>query len=115
MNILILGANGFIGSHLSEAILKQTSWHVYAIDLAQDKLNNCLEHERFHFMQGDITREKEWVTQHIKKCDVVLPLVAIATPASYVQNPLRVFELDFEANLDVIRQCQRMQKHLVFP
>ena len=46
-----------------------------------------------------------WIEKHIQKCDVVLPLVAIATPATYVQNPIKVFELDFEANLAVIRLC----------
>ena len=115
MNILILGANGFIGSHLSEAILTQTNWSVYAIDLAQDKLDKCLSHERFHFFTGDMIKQKEWVTEHIKKSDVVLPLVAIATPAAYVQNPLSVFELDFEANLAVIRQCVEFNKRIIFP
>ena len=33
----------------------------------------------------------------------MLPLVAIATPATYVREPLRVFELDFEANLPIVR------------
>ncbi len=115
MNILILGANGFIGSHLSEAILTQTDWSVFAIDLAQDKLDQCLSNERFHFFSGDMIKQKEWVTEHIKKCDVVLPLVAIATPAAYVQNPLSVFELDFEANLAVIRQCVEFKKRIIFP
>lgn len=115
MRVLILGANGFIGSHLSEAILAKTNWFIDAIDLAHDKIENCLAHERFHFMQGDITLKKDWVTQHIESCDVVLPLVAIATPATYVQNPLRVFELDFEANLDIIRQCVQFKKRVIFP
>jgi nucleoside-diphosphate-sugar epimerase len=115
MNILILGANGFIGSHLSEAILEQTGWNIFAIDLAQDKLENCLSHPAFHFFLGDIIRNKDWVTEHIKKCNVVLPLVAIANPAAYVQDPLSVFELDFEANLDVVRQCVKFKKCLVFP
>ena len=88
MNILILGANGFIGSHLSEEILAKTDWHVYAMDLTQDKLADCLNHPHFHFTAGDITKQKEWVDEHIQKCDVVLPLVAIATPAMYVQEPL---------------------------
>src|SRR5258708_781049 len=99
MNILILGANGFIGNSLSEAILKHTDWHVYGMDLANDKLDPCLGQAHFHFTQGDITRQKDWVSEHIKKCGVILPLAAIATPATYVQDPLRVFELDFEANL----------------
>jgi nucleoside-diphosphate-sugar epimerase len=115
MKILILGANGFIGSNLSEAILAQTDWHIYAMDMAQDKLADCLQHERFHFFSGDMTIEKEWVTERIQECDVVLPLVAIATPAVYVQEPLRVFELDFEANLAIIRQCVKYHKRIIFP
>jgi nucleoside-diphosphate-sugar epimerase len=115
MNILILGANGFIGSHLSEMILAKTNWQVYAMDLSQDKLANCLNHERLHFFTGDITKEKKWINEHIALCDVVLPLVAVATPALYVQDPLRVFELDFEANLEIVRQCAELQKRVIFP
>jgi nucleoside-diphosphate-sugar epimerase len=115
MNILILGANGFIGSHLSEAILAKTDWQIYAMDLTQDKLINCLHDERFHFEIGDMTKQKEWIRDRIKACDVVLPLVAVATPALYVQDPLRVFELDFEANLDVVRLCAEYGKRVVFP
>ena len=67
---------------------------------------------RFHFVEGDISINQEWVEYHIKKCDVVLPLVAIANPAQYVHDPLRVFELDFEANLAVVRQCVSYRKRL---
>jgi len=115
MKILILGANGFIGSHLSETILAKTDWQIDAMDLMQDKISHCLSHPRFNFALGDMTKQKEWIRDHIQTSDVVLPLVAVATPALYVQDPLRVFELDFEANLDVVRQCVEQQKHVVFP
>jgi nucleoside-diphosphate-sugar epimerase len=46
---------------------------------------------------------------------VLLPLVAIATPATYVREPLRVFELDFEANLPIVRAAVRHRKRLIFP
>ncbi len=115
ITILILGANGFIGSHLSETILAKKDWEIYAMDLSQDKISACLSHPRFHFTEGDMTKQKEWIREHIQKCDVVLPLVAVATPALYVQDPLRVFELDFEANLDIVRQCAEMKKRIVFP
>ncbi len=115
LTVLILGANGFIGSHLSEAILAQTDWKIHALDMAQDKLENCLGHERFNFIVGDMTVEKDWVAEHIQKSDVILPLVAIATPAVYVKEPLRVFELDFEANLTIVRQCVEFKKRLLFP
>lgn len=115
LKILILGVNGFIGSHLSETILKTTDWEVYGMDLASDKLGTSIDNPRFHFVEGDITINKEWIEYHVRKCDVVLPLVAIATPAIYVSDPLRVFELDFEANLAIVRYCVRYNKRVVFP
>jgi UDP-4-amino-4-deoxy-L-arabinose formyltransferase/UDP-glucuronic acid dehydrogenase (UDP-4-keto-hexauronic acid decarboxylating) len=115
MKVLILGVNGFIGSHLVGRILRDTNWEVYGMDLGTHKITEHLNHDRFHFVEGDITISKEWIEYHVKKCDVVLPLVAIATPKMYVQNPLRVFELDFEENLRVVRQCVKYKKRIVFP
>ena len=115
IKVLILGVNGFIGNSLTERILRDTDWEVYGMDMSQDKLDQCLGNKRFHFVEGDITINKEWIEYHVKKCDVVLPLVAIATPATYVIDPLRVFELDFEANLDIVRMCVRYKKRVLFP
>jgi nucleoside-diphosphate-sugar epimerase len=113
--ILILGVNGFIGHHLSQRIIANTNWDVYGMDMQTERVADLLPHPRFHFFEGDITINKEWIAYHIKKCDTVLPLVAIATPATYVREPLRVFELDFEANLPIVRACVEHRKHLVFP
>ncbi|MEI7531489.1 MAG: bifunctional UDP-4-keto-pentose/UDP-xylose synthase [Betaproteobacteria bacterium] len=113
--ILILGVNGFIGHHLSKRILETTDWDVYGMDMQSDRLGEMVNHPRMHFFEGDITINKEWVEYHIKKCDVILPLVAIATPATYVKQPLKVFELDFEANLPIVRSAHKYGKHLVFP
>jgi nucleoside-diphosphate-sugar epimerase len=115
MKVLILGVNGFIGHHLSRRIIDTTDWHVYGMDMQADRVRSLLDHERFHFFEGDITINREWVEYHVKKCDVVLPLVAIATPATYVKDPLAVFELDFEANLPIIRACVRYRKRVLFP
>jgi len=113
--VVILGANGFIGSALTAAILRTRDWEVYGIDLSDHKLGSLCSSPRFRFVEGDITINREWVEYHIKKSDVVVPLVAIANPAQYVTEPLRVFELDFEANLEVVRQCVKYRKRLVFP
>lgn len=113
--VLILGVNGFIGHHLSQAILRSTDWDIYGMDMQTDRITDLLAAPRFHFFEGDITINREWIEYHVKKCDVVLPLVAIATPATYVREPLRVFELDFEANLPIVRACVRYRKRIVFP
>jgi len=115
MNLLILGVNGFIGHHLSKRVLETTDWHVYGMDMSTSRLGDLLPNPRFHFFEGDITINREWVEYHIRKCDSVLPLVAIATPATYVKEPLRVFELDFEANLPIVRACVKHRKRVIFP
>jgi nucleoside-diphosphate-sugar epimerase len=115
LKVLILGANGFIGSSLTHAILQKKDWEVYGLDVGNHKLGNCLGHDRFTFVEGDVTISREWIEYHVKKCDAVLPLVAIANPAQYVKDPLRVFELDFEANLAVVRQAAKYRKRIIFP
>ncbi|MEO1765950.1 bifunctional UDP-4-keto-pentose/UDP-xylose synthase [Thiobacter aerophilum] len=113
--ILILGVNGFIGHHLSKRIIENTEWEVYGMDMMSDRVADLLDNPRFRFFEGDITINREWIEYHIRKCDTVIPLVAIATPATYVREPLRVFELDFEANLPIVRQCVKYNKRIIFP
>jgi nucleoside-diphosphate-sugar epimerase len=113
--VCILGVNGFIGHHLSNRILAETDWDVYGMDMSADRVGELMRNPRFHFFEGDITINREWIEYHVRKCDVILPLVAIATPATYVQEPLKVFELDFEANLPIVRSCVKYGKRVLFP
>src|SRR3954452_7271123 len=88
--VLILGVNGFISHHLSKRILETTDWEDYGMDMSTDRITALLAHPPMHFFEVDITTNKEWVESHVKKCDVILPLVAIATPSTYVKQPLKV-------------------------
>lgn len=113
--VLILGVNGFIGNHLTERLLASGKFEVYGMDMANSAIQRLLGHPDFHFVEGDISIHSEWLQYHIKKCDIVLPLVAIATPREYTKNPLRVFELDFEENLKIVRDCVHYKKRVIFP
>lgn len=115
MKILILGINGFIGASLAPKILAETKAEIYGLDLAQDKIAPCLSDQRLHFKLGNVFQEKTWIEETLQKCDVVLPLVAIANPAIYVTDPLRVFELDFESNLEIVKLCVKHKKRIIFP
>ena len=113
--VLILGVNGFIGNALSEKLLADGGFEVHGMDLYNDKISRLMEHKQFFFEEGDISIHREWIEYHVRKCDVVLPLVAIATPKEYVRNPLRVFSLDFEENLRIVRYCAKYGKRIIFP
>jgi UDP-4-amino-4-deoxy-L-arabinose formyltransferase/UDP-glucuronic acid dehydrogenase (UDP-4-keto-hexauronic acid decarboxylating) len=113
--VLILGINGFIGNHLTERLLADGGYEVHGMDLSASSLDRMKGHPDFQVFEGDISIHREWIEYHVKKCDVILPLVAIATPIEYTRNPLRVFELDFEENLRVIRYCAKYGKRVIFP
>ncbi|MBU2623785.1 MAG: bifunctional UDP-4-amino-4-deoxy-L-arabinose formyltransferase/UDP-glucuronic acid oxidase ArnA [Proteobacteria bacterium] len=114
-NILILGVDGFIGNHLSERLLDSGKYKVHGMDLQAESICRIKEREGFYFEEGDISIHREWIEYHVRKCDIVLPLVAIATPIEYVRNPLGVFELDFEENLRIVRYCAKYGKRVIFP
>ncbi len=113
--VLILGVDGFIGNALSERLLESGRYEVHGMDLHSKYVQRLMGAPDFHFDEGDISIHREWIEYHIRKCDIVIPLVAIATPIEYTRNPLRVFELDFEENLRVVRYCVKYDKRIIFP
>jgi UDP-4-amino-4-deoxy-L-arabinose formyltransferase/UDP-glucuronic acid dehydrogenase (UDP-4-keto-hexauronic acid decarboxylating) len=113
--VLILGVDGFIGNFLSERLLESGNYEVHGMDLRCHYTERLLNHSDFYFHEGDISIHREWIEYHVKKCDIIVPLVAIATPIEYTRNPLKVFELDFEENLRVVRYCVKYNKRLIFP
>ena len=116
MKILILGVNGFIGHHLVNRILaEKPDWQVSGMDLGAERIGPALNNPRFNFLEGDISINKEWIEYHIKKCDIIMPLVAIATPKAYSEDPIGVYNLNFEMNINIIKQCVKYGKRVVFP
>lgn len=114
-HVLILGVNGFIGNALSERLLKSGKYEVHGLDLRSNYIEHLIGRPGFHFEEGDISIHHEWIEYHIRKCDIIIPLVAIATPIEYTRNPIGVFELDFEENLRIVRHCVKYKKRIVFP
>ncbi|MFZ9035564.1 MAG: bifunctional UDP-4-keto-pentose/UDP-xylose synthase [Francisellaceae bacterium] len=113
--LLILGINGFIGSAMVEKILVETDWEIHGMDLSDHKISQFIDHDRLHVVKGDVLVNSEWVEDKIKECDVIFPLVAVANPALYVSDPLMVYKLDYESNIDIIKLCVTHKKHIVFP
>src|SRR3972149_499976 len=90
-------------------------WAVSGMTPPPERWGKLASPPRFDFVEGDISINKEWIEYHIKKADIVLPLVAIATPKVYVERPLAGFRLAFEENLRIVRQVHRYGKRIVFP
>lgn len=112
MQILVLGAGGFIGSHLVEHLVARGEHQIVGLDVTAEKLNPNLNHG-FRFHEADIRRAPELVEELIGQADLVVDLIAYANPSMYVASPLEVFELNFMQNLRVADSCIRHGARLV--
>lgn len=115
MKVFLTGINGFIGSHLTEAIMNDTGWEIKGLDLQSDNIEKYLGNSRLDFERGDIFKEDRRLESWVEECDVVVPLAGIAKPAYYLKKPIWTFELDFEQNLKIVRMCAKHGTRIVFP
>lgn len=113
--VLILGVGGFIGTAIAARLLAEDNYLVCGLDMRAENISEIIDHPRFTFLCGDVRQNADWVEEQVALCDVVLPLIAVATPIAYIETPLRVFELDFEENLKIVKLCHKYKKRVIFP
>jgi NAD dependent epimerase/dehydratase len=109
--ILITGADGFIGSHLTEALVRQ-GYDVRAFVLYNSFntwgwLDNCAEDVKgkFEVFAGDI-RDPNGVRAAMKGCDAVLHLAAlIAIPYSY-HSPDTYVDTNIKGTLNIVQAAR---------
>src|SRR5271166_2579272 len=100
MQILNLGAGGFIGSHLTQRLLAE-GHSVVAVDLWGDKVSELLGHPGLRFVQQDIRSPDFSIDRLVEEADLVIDLIAYANPGLYIRIPLEVFRLNFLENLKI--------------
>jgi len=114
MKILVTGAEGFIGSHLTEALVRQ-GHEVRAFTL-YNSFNNWgwLEYApsdvkgHFEVFSGDI-RDPYGVKQALKNCDAVLHLAAlIAIPYSY-HSPDTYVDTNIKGTLNILQAARELE------
>lgn len=98
-----MGAGGFIGSHLLEAILERTQWRIFAVDLDFHKVQQHLQNHRIEFLCEDL--EEPSVLKKISSYPIVIQLAAICTPSRYNTETQKVIESNFLTPAALAKAC----------
>ncbi|MFA9477509.1 NAD-dependent epimerase/dehydratase family protein [Phycisphaerales bacterium AB-hyl4] len=112
MKVAVLGAGGFIGSHLVEHLLHQTDHQVLGVDVTDEKLAN-VDTTGMTFHLGDVTKSPELLEEAVASSDCVVNLVAYANPSLYVTEPIQVVDLNLHGNLLVVDACRRHKRRII--
>ena len=113
MKILVTGADGFIGSHLTEMLVKQgfdvRAFVLYNSFNTWGWLDHCdaAIKDKFEVFTGDI-RDPHGVKTAMKGCDIVLHLAAlIAIPYSY-HSPDTYVDTNIKGTLNVVQAAKEL-------
>ena len=115
MKVLITGGAGFIGSHLTRALL--SAGHTVAVidDLSTGSLDNITEFQkesRYRFIKGDILVSGE-LEELIADCETVFHLAAAVGVELVVHDPVRTILTNVQGTERVLTAATKYDKRII--
>ncbi len=124
MKYLVTGVAGFIGSHLSEALLKLNHSVVgldnfdqfYSRSIKARNLETSLNHKNFQFLEQDICDAEALETiLRENKFDAIIHLAAKAGVRNSINKPSEYFEVNVNGTLNLLEAMRKTEhKKLIF-
>lgn len=100
---LVLGANGFIGSHLVDSLAK-ADYEVRAFGRFRSSEAQFLSHPNIELFQGDYLNQSD-VRAALKNVDFVFHFISTTTPATAEDNPLIDIDTNVRASVELFQLC----------
>jgi UDP-glucose 4-epimerase len=112
MRVLITGGSGFVGSHLSEALLERGD-EVFILDnLSTGSIDNVVHlkaHPRFHYTIDAVENEPV-LAELVDRCDIVVHLAAAVGVKLIVEQPVHTIETNVHGTEVVLKHANKKKK-----
>ena len=102
---LVTGAAGFIGSHLTEALLSLGQEVTGLDDLSTGHRENMPVSDDFTFIQGSIT-DMNTCREAVKGCDYVLHHAALASVPESLKEPVKYHEVNVSGFVNILQSSR---------
>jgi UDP-glucuronate decarboxylase len=99
MKVLLTGAAGFLGSHLSMKLIEKNHEVIAIDDLSTGSIKNIeqlINHPKYSFIEHDVR------TPYNVKVDVILNFACPASPINYQKDPVRTIETNFLGMINLL-------------
>src|SRR5688500_11559933 len=115
MRVLITGGAGFVGSHLSEALLERGD-EVFVLDnLSTGSIDNIVHlksHPRFHYTIDTVENEPV-LAELVDRCDAVVHLAAAVGVKLIVEQPVHTIETNVHGTEVVLKLANKKKKKVL--
>ena len=115
MKALITGGAGFIGSHLTERLLRDGQEVTVVDNLSTGSLKNIEGFEtepKFNFVEGDV-RDAELMKQLMERCDAVFHLAAAVGVKLIADRPVHTIETNIGGTEVVLETANKFGKKIL--
>lgn len=107
MKVLVTGGAGFIGSHMTERLVRDGHSVTVLDDLSTGRLTNLRQVATdVEFLEGDVADARA-VDRAVAGCDAVMHLAAVASVQASVEDPLRTHRTNLTGSVQVFEAAAR--------